>query len=179
MLGNKAGKLVFLGLSEAILEGVGTLHDVLLVQIQILEHKVDVWHAISQLHEGLEEVLAPLRVISGGNTLRSKDDLDRSLEVLVVRLKRIVAAKVLDPCFIDLFLVNLLFLNFLTFCLCFCFSLGLCLCLSLSFFLLLFFDLFLLFLRIDGIVGGTIGFFGTGFVFFQLNFFAYLEQLGP
>ena len=90
MLGDVARKLVFLSLSEALLEGIGTLHNVLLVKAQVLVHQVHLGHGPCQLSERLVEVFTPLRILPGRDSLRAEHDLEVLLDVLVVGFEWIV-----------------------------------------------------------------------------------------
>ena len=75
VLGDVAGQLIFLSLSETLLECVGTLLDVLLVQTQILVNKEHFRHRSRQSLESCVKVLTPFWVFPRGNSLRTKYNL--------------------------------------------------------------------------------------------------------
>lgn len=147
MLGNEARKLVLLSLGETLAKGISALHDVGLVESELLVAEVDLWDAVIQFEESFVKILAPLGVVAGGNPFRAQNDLYGSLEMLVVGSEWIVYAKALDPGPIDLQLVDhfdLLSVLGLSNDICFCFSLCFRLCgvLLLFLFFLRFFFLF-------------------------------------
>ena len=107
VLRNVACQFIFLGLGKTLLESIRTLHDVLLVEAQVLIDEEDFRHGCSQAFESVIEVFAPLGVLSGGDSLRAEYYLEVLLDVLVVRLERVVHVEPLDPGPVDLDLVDI------------------------------------------------------------------------
>ena len=114
-LGDEAGELVLLPLSEAFLQGYRTCHDVILGQAALLEHKVDFRHTRVELLESFEQIFTPFGVLASRNSLRIQDDKQVFLQILVVSLARVVAAEGLDKSAVNSFLIDLLLLLFFFF----------------------------------------------------------------
>lgn len=110
VLRNVASQLVLLGLRQALLESVCTLHDVLLVQAQVLVDKEHFWNSRSKLLECAIEVLAPFGVLACGDSLRTNQNLQVLLDVLVISLEWVVDVKALNPGSVDFDLINIFFI---------------------------------------------------------------------
>ena len=107
VLGDVARQFIFLGLGEPLLESVRALHDVLLVQAQILVDEENFRHGGSQAFEGGVEVFTPLGIFSRWNSFRPEHNLEVFLDVFVVGLERVVHVEPLDPGSVDFDLVNI------------------------------------------------------------------------
>ena len=61
---------------------------------------------LGDLTERIVQVVTPLGVVAGFDTLRAKNNLEAVLEALVVGFKRVALVEVLDPVSVDLDLVD-------------------------------------------------------------------------